>query len=272
MNLIKRSLLVMACSVAVGLNQSAVASEATAFLDWSKLQVSVIGIEGTAPTVTFSGQNTNLNSSASIPDQITENNTVSIFNWTSTADTNAQAGATTFANTLASPLTLSGNVQATGAMGNAPFFQPIQVSSSGSRSESFFFDGPGVLTVSIPYTISIMGGEPFNFFDSTSASVHGGASFSSLGNNGSFNSSSDASFLLESLSGLSPQSQSGSLVFGIVASGPGTGSLSVGFNVTAQVPVSPIPEPESYAMLLAGLGLMGAIVRRRTMEIAERIG
>jgi len=26
----------------------------------------------------------------------------------------------------------------------------------------------------------------------------------------------------------------------------------------------PVPEPESYAMLLAGLGLMGAIVRRRS--------
>ncbi len=26
---------------------------------------------------------------------------------------------------------------------------------------------------------------------------------------------------------------------------------------------SPVPEPETYAMMLAGLGLMGAIVRRR---------
>ncbi len=28
--------------------------------------------------------------------------------------------------------------------------------------------------------------------------------------------------------------------------------------------ISPIPEPETYAMLLAGLGLMGAVVRRRS--------
>jgi len=33
-----------------------------------------------------------------------------------------------------------------------------------------------------------------------------------------------------------------------------TGSISA---------VSPIPEPESFAMLLAGLGLMGAVIRRR---------
>lgn len=28
-------------------------------------------------------------------------------------------------------------------------------------------------------------------------------------------------------------------------------------------PTAPVPEPETYAMLLAGLGLMGAIARRR---------
>ncbi|HVW64289.1 MAG TPA: PEP-CTERM sorting domain-containing protein [Nitrosospira sp.] len=33
--------------------------------------------------------------------------------------------------------------------------------------------------------------------------------------------------------------------------------------ITQTPPVSPIPEPESYAMLLAGLGLMGYMVRRR---------
>lgn len=30
--------------------------------------------------------------------------------------------------------------------------------------------------------------------------------------------------------------------------------------------IRPIPEPESYAMLLAGLGLMGAVVRRRDVN------
>jgi hypothetical protein len=32
--------------------------------------------------------------------------------------------------------------------------------------------------------------------------------------------------------------------------------------------VSPVPEPESYAMFLAGLGLMGAIARRRSSKRA----
>ena len=30
------------------------------------------------------------------------------------------------------------------------------------------------------------------------------------------------------------------------------------------IAAAPIPEPETYAMLLAGLGLMGAVVRRRS--------
>ena len=34
-------------------------------------------------------------------------------------------------------------------------------------------------------------------------------------------------------------------------------ALSVNFQA------APVPEPETYAMLLAGLGLMGAVVRRR---------
>jgi hypothetical protein len=62
---------------------------------------------------------------------------------------------------------------------------------------------------------------------------------------------------------LSSTSRSGNLVFGIVASDAGTGSLSVGINATANGTVGAVPEPESYAMLLAGLGLMGAVVRRR---------
>ena len=43
-------------------------------------------------------------------------------------------------------------------------------------------------------------------------------------------------------------------------------------NVNAAVVVIPrvdvVPEPESYAMMLAGLGLLGFIVRRRKRRVA----
>jgi hypothetical protein len=47
---------------------------------------------------------------------------------------------------------------------------------------------------------------------------------------------------------------------------PGTGKTYT-FTIT-QTPtvMSPVPEPETYAMLLAGLGLMGAVVRRRSAK------
>ena len=51
-----------------------------------------------------------------------------------------------------------------------------------------------------------------------------------------------------------------------------TGSTSYGFasqdTVSYAVAVSAVPEPETYALLLAGLGLMGAVVRRRNKHPA----
>jgi hypothetical protein len=68
---------------------------------------------------------------------------------------------------------------------------------------------------------------------------------------------------------------SNNLAFGNVSTLPGTYYLKVSGKVGAAADgyfysgsissstVSPVPEPETYAMLLAGLGLMGAIARRR---------
>lgn len=41
---------------------------------------------------------------------------------------------------------------------------------------------------------------------------------------------------------------------------------SLGGLYSGSISISAIPEPESFAMLLAGLGLMGAVVRRRSMH------
>ena len=51
--------------------------------------------------------------------------------------------------------------------------------------------------------------------------------------------------------------------FSLVVSGTGVtgGSASYGGNIAALA--APVPEPESYAMLLAGLGVMGSIAFRR---------
>ncbi len=265
MNVLRGSLFVMACSIAAGFNQSAVASEGTAFLDWSQLQVSVTGVGAPTPTLTLTDQITNLTSSATIPGQTSVSDSTSLSDWTSTEDTHAQTG-DTFSNALASPQFLSGNVQATrepAAPDDA--HHPVEALSQGSRSADFSLDGPGVLTVSVPYTISIAGGRPFNFFDAISASVSGKSSFNDSVNN-------DVVFSLTSFEeGSSPGTQSGNLLFDIVAGTAGTGTFELGFTLSSQAPVIPIPEPESYAMLLAGLGLISAIIRRKSMTNVGRV-
>jgi hypothetical protein len=45
-----------------------------------------------------------------------------------------------------------------------------------------------------------------------------------------------------------------------------TGSLSGNYNGTLNV--SPVPEPETYAMLLGGLALVGAVARRKAKQAA----
>jgi hypothetical protein len=50
----------------------------------------------------------------------------------------------------------------------------------------------------------------------------------------------------------------------------GAATLNGTYNGTLSgLTVSAVPEPETYAMLLAGLGLMGAAIRRRREQAGE---
>ena len=53
------------------------------------------------------------------------------------------------------------------------------------------------------------------------------------------------------------------VVGGATYDGAGTNAGNRAYGFGATVAVAPIPEPETYAMLLAGLGLVGAVARRR---------
>lgn len=63
-----------------------------------------------------------------------------------------------------------------------------------------------------------------------------------------------------SQAGLSFTETAKSIYFGETLNGTGFDNLTLGKNLAA------VPEPETYAMLLAGLGLMGFVARRRKEE------
>ena len=239
----------------LGLSQITLAADtvtpvtATAIIDWSHLQLSVSGVTDTVPTVVFSNYGTTLNSSSSSSGG-SQSHSATRNNWTRAEQTATNTEGST-ANGSASPTIFSGTADAVGSGSMA--------NSSGSRSLDFSFDGPGVLTVTVPYAISLTGsGLDCCNFDT--ASVSGNMSFDNYMSGGSAYANSNVSFSLNSYEGLT--SQYGNLVFGIVAGGAGTGSLSAGFNLSTNG-VGVVPEPESYAMFLSGLGIMGAVIRRR---------
>src|SRR5690242_9840773 len=57
---------------------------------------------------------------------------------------------------------------------------------------------------------------------------------------------------------------SASQLYYVNVTGVTSGSLGGAYSGAIQLAAAPVPEPETYAMLLAGLGLMVAVVRRRS--------
>lgn len=66
------------------------------------------------------------------------------------------------------------------------------------------------------------------------------------------------------------QPYSGSLNINVEGSVSITGTLQIR-NMLDTNPVAAVPEPESYAMVLAGLGVLGAVARRRGSRKTVRV-
>lgn len=97
--------------------------------------------------------------------------------------------------------------------------------------------------------------------DNAYASYAGGAT---SGNAGSFNSQALAAFA----SGTDAATLNYFTYGQAQAYGVGSSASAVQSSAYFNVVTAPVPEPESYALLLAGLGVMGAIARRRSRNTA----
>lgn len=130
---------------------------------------------------------------------------------------------------------------------------PLGYQFSGPRNESLEFTGSSILTYS--FSLGSASSVDFNIVDGTTGST-------------------DIAILLD---GSVVQSYSGSITpfdhFPVGSYNLGAGNHTLSFvnangnyyldNVSVSVTAAPVPEPETYAMMLAGLGALGFMARRR---------
>jgi hypothetical protein len=142
-------------------------------------------------------------------------------------------------------------------IGNSTFTDPEQIPvAAGSFADSYLFS----VDVSSNYgsaatSIAISGGAGFTALNSELFTSNDGNVWTSLASNTGLNFAGTWLTSL-SFSALSPTPQEYKLV---ISGAKNAGLAAYGGNLT----VTPIPEPEIYAMMAAGLGLMGFVARRR---------
>lgn len=128
-------------------------------------------------------------------------------------------------------------------------FTPLNYTFSVSAAGAYSFD---TWAAALGYTASLYLGDTTagSALTSASSSVFGTASFDQT-----LSTNTNYTF---SLSSVLPSHTLAS----ITLSGPG--------HIQSPVTLAPVPEPETYAMLLAGMGLVAAVARRRKASAARK--
>jgi hypothetical protein len=238
------------------------ATLATASLDWSKLDISILAIPGQgAPPLVETGKTTSWDTSATSVNDSSDSHKHSASNWTTALDIksdtpnasgDANASATLFSTSASAKDSNSGNPQTSN-----------QSSASLERTVNVDVTGPATVLFSVPYALTQDGSD---FAHHTAASVSGSASFTPTG---AFSSIDDTSrtFRLDSQSGSTLPSQTGSLIFGLVVDRPGSVSAVFDASSLATAP-DPVPEPSVALLGIAGGLLVTCVsaVRRRLQK------
>jgi len=131
------------------------------------------------------------------------------------------------------------------------------------NSGKFKLTGAGIALITLPYSISVSAGGACSgaVCDYSRAEVYIVGRYDSA--DGTSSGSATSRKLLEN----NDPAFSGTFSLAVVnldGSTVTTGNLFAQAMATALSPVTAVPEPEYYAMFLAGLGIIGLIVRRRS--------
>jgi hypothetical protein len=248
---------------------------AEASIDWNAMTFTLFDLnpaDGQLPSVVWSGQygDTSVNASGndgihsrSIDESYHASSATSVVG--SNAVTAYSSGTSTYNNqSLAVAVNADSSTIPVGSsyvLGSA--------GASGSLHSEFSLSGAGVMVISVPYTIK-MTGDPYAWEDYGRVSMSIDGHYSAW--DGSYSGSESAHKIFDSGS---PGDQVYSGVFTLsVANSNDLLTTSGYFDSSlmayafAYTYVPGVPEPETYAMMLAGLGLVGTMARRRTSKSA----
>lgn len=236
-------------------------SSASANIDWGSLNIQLIDLSGgaNAPVFNWTSASGDVSSYAvTYPDEWA-NHYDYAFDFTTLLSTSAL---TTLAQSdaLRSATTLSAN--AASQAGTAPGASPYDsnyASASSNNWGNFSLTGHGVAVITMNWNVSVTGAmDDWYDYGYASASISGSYS-DGLYSSGYANSGyGNGSYYIGSTS------HSGSFAMAVVGmGGVTTGSIQAYASAYASSPSVPVPEAETYALMLAGLGMVGWMVRRR---------
>lgn len=161
------------------------------------------------------------------------------------------------ATAIAAAMSTSAFASTGGDLGSLPPSASFSNTVAGAFTDvwTFNLDAPSVVAASLTNVeVSFNGGSGFGGIQGFSAWLNGVALFGPTSNV----SSDNITVRTQVLAG-GTQLVPGMYELKVSGTGVSGGSASYGGNIVA----APVPEPESYAMLLAGLGVMGTIAMRR---------
>jgi len=242
-------------------------SNAQASFDWSSVTIKVIDLDttdGLTPTVTWSGQygDTSANSYSF---EVGHDSSISESHHAPSATSVIGSAANTFAshaNASYNNQALALSAYAERSANPAYSWSGNNANASASTHTSFSLSGAGVMVVTVPYSIKVVGDQS-NYSEYSLGTVNIDGHYSA--SDGSFSGNENA---YKSFYSYSNGDKAYSGLFTMTVANPSgavttSGELGTSLSVESRAYVSGVPEPGSYAMMLAGLAMLGSIVRRR---------